>query len=298
VTLPPELLAVAAPFCIAMGGMFSAELRGRLSVKTITAWRTLTPIPLLVLLAVLTGGWATIRPEHLPYLVISGVIGMVVADMTFSASIFAIGARLATLVFSLNAPVAAILALVTLGEPVSGGKALGIATVLVGVALAVLFRPADANKGCEPALSRSQLVRGVLLGATSAAAQATSVLLARPVMAEGLNGAAAMSIRLLAAGAVLLVLLPLLPKRCLLPPLTPRVAAYSVLGALIGVGAGVTMVFTSLQHGDVATVVTLASLTPVAVLPLVWIRSRKAPVWQAWAGAIVAFAGAALIANS
>ena len=117
-------------------------------------------------------------------------------------------------------------------------------------------------------------------------------------MAQGLDGAAAMSVRLLAAAAVLAVIVPFLPRRSALPPLTPKLVRYSALGALIGVGVGVTMVFTALQRGDVATVVTLASLTPVAVLPLVWIRSRRAPAWQAWAGAFVAFAGAALIANS
>lgn len=280
--------------------MFSAELRGRLSVPAITAWRTMVPIPFLLLLASATGGWATIRPDHLPLLLMSGIIGMVVADLTFSASIFAIGARLATLVFSINAPIAAVLAFLALGEAVSAGKAFGIGTVLAGVAMAVLFRPGDAGgAGSEPALSGRQLIRGVLLGAVSAGAQATSVLVARPVMAEGLNGAAAMSVRLLAATAVLAIMLPLLPRRRpALPPLSRRLALFSALGAMIGVGGGVTMVFTSLQHGDVATVVTLASLTPVAVLPLVWIRSRKAPAWQAWAGALVAFAGAALIANS
>ena len=297
--LPIELLAVAAPFCIALGGMFSAELRGRLTVVNITAWRTLVPIPFLLLLATLGGGWQSIELHHLPYLMLSGLIGMVLADMTFSASIFVIGARLATLVFSLNAPVAAVLAYLVLAEPVSAGKAAGIGMVLAGVALAVLFRPGDTGRAqSEPALTRRQLMQGVLLGVCSATAQATSVLVARPVMAQGLDGTAAMSVRLLSAAAVLAVLVLFLPRRSTLPPLTLRLAIYSALGAVIGVGAGVTMVFTSLQRGDVATVVTLASLTPVAVLPLVWIRSRKPPAWQAWVGAFVAFAGAALIANS
>ena len=297
--VPIELLAVAAPFCIALGGMFSAELRGRLTVVGITAWRTLVPIPFLLLLATVGGGWQSIELQYLPYLMLSGVIGMVIADMSFSASIFVIGARLATLVFSLNAPVAAVLAYLVLGEPVSAGKAAGIGMVLAGVALAVLFRPGDAGRAqSEPALTRRQLTQGILLGVCSAIAQATSVLVARPVMAQGLDGAAAMSVRLLAAAAVLAVIVPFLPRRSALPPLTPKLVRYSALGALIGVGVGVTMVFTALQRGDVATVVTLASLTPVAVLPLVWIRSRRAPAWQAWAGAFVAFAGAALIANS
>lgn len=295
--LPPEVLAIGAPFCIALGGMFSAELRGALSLFSITVWRTLAPLPFLIFLATLWGGWATIDMAHLPYLVLSGIIGMAIADMAFSASIFAIGARLGTLVFSVNAPIAAVLAYVILGEPVSPGKAIGIAMVLAGVALAVLFRPADPIKRDEPSLAPRQLLGGIGLGILAAAAQSSSVLAARPVMAQQLDGAAAMAIRLGAAAVILMLVMPFLPRKPR-KALTPRLRIYSLLGAVIGVGAGVTMIFTSLQHGDVATVVTFASLTPVAVLPLVWIRTGKIPSWQAWLGAIIAFGGAALIANS
>lgn len=295
--IPPEILAIMAPFCIALGGMFSAELTGRLSVGAITRWRVLAPIPPLVLVATLVGGWATVESAHLPYLLLSGVIGMVVADAAFSAAIFTIGARLTTLVFSLNAPIAALLALALLGEQLSLGKMLGIALVFAGITIAVLYRP--GRPGVAEALPTGRVLwRGVILAALSAAAQACSVIAARPVMAQSIDAAAAMSIRLGAAAAVLVSIAILLRSNEKQPPLSTRYATYSVLGAVIGVGLGVTFVFAALQTGDVATVSTLASMTPIAVLPLVWLRTGAAPRWPAWIGALTAFAGAAVIANS
>jgi len=51
----------------------------------------------------------------------------------------------------------------------------------------------------------------------------------------------------------------------------------------------------ALAQGGVAVVSTLAAMTPVAVLPMVWLRTRRAPPWQAWIGALLAVAGTALI---
>ncbi|KLK94218.1 hypothetical protein AA309_04470 [Microvirga vignae] len=295
--IPAEILALAAPLCIALGGMFSAELTGRISVSTITRWRVMAPIPFLALVATVLGGWATVQPTHLPYLILSGIIGMVVADAAFSASIFAIGARLATLVFSLNAPIAALLAFLLLGESVSVGKIFGIALVFGGIVIAVAYRPAAPGAG-DVKLNGRMLLRGLSLGALSAAAQACSMIAARPVMAQSINAAAAMSIRL-AAAAVILGTVAVLCRGSEKPAAHPtRYLIYSALGAVIGIGMGVTFVFAGLQTGNVATVATLASLTPVAVLPLVWIRTGMAPRWQAWIGALTAFSGAALIANS
>jgi len=295
--IPPELLALLAPFCIALGGMFSAELAGRLSVPAITRWRVLAPIPPLAVVATIFGGWATVEPAHLPYLLISGVIGMVIADSAFSAAIFTVGARIATLVFSLNAPIAALLALVLLGEPLSGGKVAGIALVFTGIAIAILYRSGRPG-GAETSLAGRVLWKGVALAALSAAAQACSVIAARPVTAQNIDAAAAMSIRLGAAAFILVPLAILFGKRRFLPPLSARYKVYSVLGAVIGVGLGVTFVFAALQTGDVATVSTLASMTPIAVLPLVWLRTGATPRWPAWLGALTAFAGAAVIANN
>jgi drug/metabolite transporter (DMT)-like permease len=51
----------------------------------------------------------------------------------------------------------------------------------------------------------------------------------------------------------------------------------------------------ALAHGNVGTVSTLSSMTPVVILPMVWLRGGIAPPPRAWAGAFLAVAGTALI---
>ena len=69
----------------------------------------------------------------------------------------------------------------------------------------------------------------------------------------------------------------------------------AVLSALVGVALGMSFLMAALRQGDVGVVSTLSSVTPVAILPMVWIRSGKRPSAPAWLGAAVAIAGTALI---
>lgn len=291
----PVLLALAAPFGIAAGGMFLAEVAGKVPVLSITLWRSAIPLLPLAAIAVITGGWLRLEPSQLLPLVLSGLVGVVVADAAFNSSIYAIGARLGTLVFSLNAPFAAAIGLVFLGETVSAGAMFGIALVLVGIALAVLFRPRAPGQDSPP--SGRRLAAGIGLGILAAGAQATSAALGRPAMADGVDPFVAMSVRLFTGAAALLCLRAALPALFAGAPIRGRDARMCTLAAVIGIGFGVTCVFAALAEGSVAMVVTLASLTPVAVLPFVWLRWRRRPGWGAWAGAAIAFAGCALIAN-
>ena len=70
-----------------------------------------------------------------------------------------------------------------------------------------------------------------------------------------------------------------------------------VLGAtvLFGTGLGMSLLMAALAAGNVGIVTTLSSMTPIMILPMVWLRSGVPPVAAAWAGAAIAVAGTALI---
>ncbi len=68
-----------------------------------------------------------------------------------------------------------------------------------------------------------------------------------------------------------------------------------VLSAFVGVALGMSFLLAALQLGDVGLVSTLSSMTPVAILPMIWIRSGKKPSAPAWLGALISIAGTALI---
>lgn len=288
-----ELFAIGTALCIALSSMLSAELAGRVGVVTLTRWRQLTVTLTMVVLTTAVGGWAGLQPWHLFWLAVSSLTGIIIAETALNAAIFGIGPRSTMLVFSLNAPVAAVLGVVLLDERLRPVQIGGIVLVVAGVMLAVLYGgPRDRRIGAAPSDGRN---RGVLFGLIAAAGQAAGALTAQPVMADHVSPFAAMAVRCAVAASFFLALAAFRPR----PGTAPRFAwptfRLAAASALIGSGLGMLLMMAALAHGGVAVVSTLAAMTPVAVLPMVWLRTRRAPPWPAWIGALLAVAGTALI---
>ncbi|MGQ3071318.1 MAG: EamA family transporter [Ferrovibrionaceae bacterium] len=288
----PELFALGTALCIALSSMLSAELAGRIGVVTMTRWRQLVVTTAMVGLTTAVGGWAGLQPWHLVWLAISSITGIIIAETALNAAIFDIGPRPTMLVFSLNAPMAALFGVVLLGERLGVMQVCGIALVVGGVVLAVLYGgPRDRRVGAASAPRRS---RGVLFALIAAAGQAGGALSAQPAMADHVSPFAAMAVRCGVAATILVTISAFRrggPDGGFSWPAFRLAAA----GALIGSGLGMLLLMAALARGSVAVVSTLAAMTPVAVLPMVWWRSGHAPPWQAWIGAALAVAGTALI---
>ena len=71
--------------------------------------------------------------------------------------------------------------------------------------------------------------------------------------------------------------------------------AQTALNGFIAMGVGMTLILLALKHGDVGMVAILSSVSPVLVLPLLWLRLRRAPAPGAWLGALLTAVGTALI---
>jgi drug/metabolite transporter (DMT)-like permease len=56
-----------------------------------------------------------------------------------------------------------------------------------------------------------------------------------------------------------------------------------------------SLLLAALATGNVGIVTTLSSMTPIMILPMVWLRSGVAPRREAWFGAALAVAGTAAI---
>jgi drug/metabolite transporter (DMT)-like permease len=69
-----------------------------------------------------------------------------------------------------------------------------------------------------------------------------------------------------------------------------------VLGAaFIGTTLGMALLMAALKGGNTGVVATLSTITPVVILPMVWLMGREVPGLAAWVGAIVAIVGTGLI---
>jgi len=287
-----ELFAIGTAICIALSSMLSAELAGRVGVVTLTRWRQLVVATTMVALTTVLGGWGGLQPWHLFWLAVSAVTGIIIAETALNAAIFGIGPRSTMLVFSLNAPFAAVLGVVLLGERLGPIQIGGITLVVAGVMLAVLYGgPRDRRIGAAPAEGRR---RGVIFGLISAAGQAAGALTAQPVMADHVSPFAAMAVRCAVAAGFFLAL-GAIRREVIAGGFSWHAFGLAAASALIGSGLGMLLMMAALAQGSVAVVSTLAAMTPVAVLPMVWWRTRRAPPWQGWAGAVMAVGGTALI---
>jgi uncharacterized membrane protein len=76
---------------------------------------------------------------------------------------------------------------------------------------------------------------------------------------------------------------------------TLRVLAQTALNGFIAMGVGMTLILLALKNGDVGMVAILSSVSPVLVLPLLWLRLGRAPALGAWLGATLTVVGTVLI---
>ena len=287
-----EALAVGAAICIALSGMLISELRGRVDIVRLARWQMLAASAMTGALSLILGGWRTLGPAQIGLLAASSLFGIVMASTTYFAAIYKAGPRNTALLFSLTSPFALALGYGVLGETNSRQQGLGILLVLVGIVLAI------GLPGREARLSPVTRVpwTGIALGIITAFGQAMGSLLARPAMAAGVEPFTAMAVRSGLAAAVFLGLL-VLPIAALNRPYR---FAYGEMGigvasAFLGTGLGMSLLMAALAGGNVGIVSTLSSMTPVVILPMVWIRSGVRPPFMAWIGAALAVAGTALI---
>ena len=115
-------------------------------------------------------------------------------------------------------------------------------------------------------------------------------------MAGGFDPYAASLIRV-AVAVICLILLMALPIRAVQPLArpTPRQLLVTALSGLLAMVMGMTLLMFALQGGKVGIVSTLSALSPVLILPVLWVMTGARPSATSWAGALIAVAGMALI---
>jgi drug/metabolite transporter (DMT)-like permease len=182
-----------------------------------------------------------------------------------------------------------------LGETLAGQTLVGIAVTIAGVVLAILFGKRRGQLHQWESV-RGPLWLGVACGLGAATGQALGSIIARPVMAAGVDPFAASLVRVV-VGAVCLSALVRLPIAAARPraPLTPRLAGWTALVAFLGLGVGMTLLLFGLAGGKVGVVATLSATSPAIILPMIWARTGERPAAVAWIGAALVIAGMALI---
>jgi len=303
-----EALALGSATCIALSSMFINELNGRVPLMQLARWQLTAGLLFTAAAATVVGGWATLGAWQIWALAASGAVGIALASTTYFAAIYAAGPRITALLFTLTSPFALALGYSVLGETISLLQGIGVFLILAGVVVAIGLRrrrPApmmplsDEQPIAAPAPADHPSLAGIVLGVVTALGQAVGTLLARPAMASGVEPFAAMAVR---TGLAVICIWALL----VLPAMRRQTAApansdggksgfgIATAAAFFGPALGMSLLMAALATGDVGIVSTLSSMTPIVILPMVWLRSGQMPRAVAWAGAALAIVGTAL----
>ena len=69
----------------------------------------------------------------------------------------------------------------------------------------------------------------------------------------------------------------------------------SIVSGFLGMALGMSLLLIALQKADAGIVATLSSTSPIMILLLIWIITKKIPTYGAWMGTVLAIIGSALI---
>ncbi len=255
----------------------------------------------LAVITTILGDWGTIGSREFLLLAASGIIGLALGDAALFACFARLGPRRTSIVFTANAPMAAVMSAVIYGERFSVPALLGTAAILAGVALAIAFgtRPGQSHHWEEV---QGSLAVGLGFGFLGAAGQAIGVLLADPAFdSEELTPWAGAAVRATVGLLTLLILRGWFERRSAVPypeRIPARLIGMIILSGTIAMVLGKTLVLAALDGGDPGIVSVLVSTTPALQLPLIWAITRERPAAAAWAGAGLAAAGTALIVTA
>jgi drug/metabolite transporter (DMT)-like permease len=291
----PEALALLAAACWAIAALFSAPASQRLGAFTFSRWRMLFASIILWSIALATGGWRTLDASAFGLLAVSGVIGIFIGDTALFACMNRLGPRRSGVLFATHALFSAILAWVFLGETLWGWALVGSGLLVGGVMLAIVWgRRGDEQHGWEQ--TQGRLAVGVTLGLVAALCQSVATLMLKPLMTTGIDAVAGsamrMSMALLAHG--LLLATGWAGARAL-APMRAKDAALIFGSAAVAMALGMTLILQAMKHGQAGLVAVLSSVTPILILPVLWMVYRRRPAAGAWLGAALAVAGTALI---
>ncbi len=291
----PEALALLAAVCWAVSGLFSAPPAQRLGAFAFSRWRMVFASLILWSLALASGGWRSLDAAALLLLGLSGVVGIFIGDTALFSCMNRLGPRRSGVLYATHALFSGVLAWAVLGERLWGWALLGSGFLVGGVMVAVAWGKREGETHVWEQ-TRGPLGVGVALGLLSALCQSLGTLMIKPLMGTGIDPVAASAARMsLALLAHMVLFASGWTGARAKAPLRREDAFLIFMSAAVAMALGMTLILIALRDGQAGLVAVLSSVTPVLVLPLLWLVYRRRPAMGAWMGAVLAVLGTALI---
>jgi drug/metabolite transporter (DMT)-like permease len=291
------LLALAAALSWTLAGIFGHQPARDLGSIQFNRLRMVVSMSFLLAYCLIFGKTFSVNHADLWLIFFSGLIGAAGGDYFLFKTMQRMGPRRTGILFAANAPIAAMLGWVFLGEVISPKMMLAIALGFTGIVLAVIYgKRRDLVHTWEDITP--PLWIGIGFGLLAALGQAIGVMLMRPVMVGDMDPAVAGLFRVMVAVVVFWMILPVQswagqwPKKFW----PDRYLWLHILGnGFFGMAFGMGLLLKALESGSVAMVSILSATSPLMMLPFVWARTKLMPPLGAWIGALLVVLCSALL---
>ncbi|UUM30837.1 DMT family transporter [Vibrio japonicus] len=292
-----EWLALAAAFLWAVASILSVAPAQHLGTFAYSRWRMGCTSVILGTMALITGGWSSVETTAISAMALSGLIGIFIGDTALFACLNRMGPRQAGLLFSCHAVFSAILGYFLFSENMTSLELLGSTLVFSGVLTAIFFgRRGQASNQLESI--KGNVWVGVGLGLLAALCQAMGGIIAKPIMQTDIDPVAASAVRMMTAFAAHSVLFISGVKIArATQPMTMKIFSITAVNGFLAMAVGMTLILYALRDGNVGMVALLSSTTPIMLLPILWVYTKRRPNRYAWMGALVAVTGTGILVS-
>ncbi|MEC4805411.1 MAG: DMT family transporter [Jaaginema sp. PMC 1079.18] len=225
------------------------------------------------------------------FLLASGAIGIGLGDTAFFNTLKHLGARRTLLLETLAPPLTALLAAIFLNEQLTLQSWGGIFLTVTGVAWVI------TERSPQNVIAARNLKVGVFWGILAELAQATGAVLSRTALLDTVISPLWSSLLRISAGVAIALLLIMLQGRqgeFLAIQWSWRVLGLLAVAALIGTHLAIWLQQTGLKYAPAGVAQTLASTSPLFVLPLAALQGDRI-TGRALGGVCLAIAGIGLL---
>ncbi len=288
-------IAILAALCWAVASLISADVTRSIGGLAFNRIRLLSVSIILIGYTFYLDTWNTINEEFLLIILLSGIIGIFLGDTLLFIALQKIGPRRNNILFSLAAPFTVILNIIFLNEIMSIINLIGCFTVFFGVVIAISYgNSKDSNHRWE--IVEGNIYAGVTFGILAALCQAIGLIMMKPILTLGADPIASASLRTVIS-FIFLALTFFLNYEIFKPKtvLTFKILGQSIISGFLGMALGMTLLLIALQKADAGIVATLSSTSPIMILLLIWLITKKIPTKGAWIGTVLAIIGSGLI---
>ena len=290
-----DIAALGAALAWSVSTLISVSPARQMGAFAFTRIRMIIVFFMLTIISAIYGGWETIRLDDSMILALSGFVGISLGDTALFSGLRRLGPRRNSILFATNAPISALLAYFFFNEILNFGALIGCFLIMLGVILSIIFgKRRDQIHQWEEI--QGPLYIGVGLGLTAGLCQAIGAILAKPALESGADPIAVSAIRV-GVGAACLIIAAFTSGKKFKVKVKMNFALIGqvALSGFLGMGVGMSLLLYSLSRESTGIVMTLSSMTPVFVLPLLWYVTRERPTYMAAIAAVLSVVGTGFI---